>query len=149
MKLKKTTKKVNVCTNIWSPFACLHRRARTTCCPVWGHKELWVDRFILGLRWAEYIKHRGPVGQWAGLHPGVGEKETGCARKKGGANCFPSATGRTPDTMSQSSQGSLAMFLLYIGWIAWWKANVLGFLLFWEKQLNPFVKSIRTEFPLV
>lgn len=45
----------------------------------------------------------------------AGEEETGCARKKGGANCFPSATRRTPDTVSQSSQGGLATLLLYIG----------------------------------
>lgn len=55
------------------------------------------------------------MGQQAGLQPGPGEEETGCARKKGGANCFPSETRSTPDTVSQSSQDGLAMLLLYVG----------------------------------
>lgn len=33
----------------------------------------------------------------------AGEEEAGCARKKGGANCFPSGPRRTCDTVSQSS----------------------------------------------
>lgn len=74
-----------------------------------------MDRFTLFLRWAENVKHGGLMGQRAGLHSGVGEEETGCARKKGGANSFPSATQRTPDTVSQSSQGGLAKIVLWIG----------------------------------
>lgn len=65
------------------------------------------------------------MGQQAGLHLTAGEQEMGCARKKGGANHFPSATRRTLDPMSQSSQVSLAVLLLYMASIAWWKANIL------------------------
>lgn len=73
-----------------------------------------MDWFIIFLGWAEHIKHHGLMGQRAGLHPAAGEEEMGCARKKGGANHFPSAARRTLDPMSQSSQVGLAVLLLYM-----------------------------------
>lgn len=54
------------------------------------------------------------MGQQAGLHPTAGEEEMGCARKKGGANHFPSAARRTLDPVSQSSQVGFAVLLLYM-----------------------------------
>lgn len=97
--------------------------------------------------WSENVKSL--MDQWVELHPRVGEREADCAKKKGGANCFPSQTRRTRDTESE-----------FPGWFSYssplcrLKASVLVriFLfcfVFREKLLNHFVKSICSGFLLV